>query len=96
MLDAGVRLWATVTRLTSGRSHLGLRDRADLREAALGAITALNGREAEGGGCVTQEVAQAMFVGLVAWLARNGIDNTTLAVWLDESWTDRERARSKQ
>lgn len=92
-LDAGVRLWAVVTRLTTGRAGLGLRDRADLREAALAALAAINGRDAPGETRVGPDVARAMFVGLVTWLARRGVDNATLAAWLDESWTDREQAR---
>ena len=91
--DAGVRLWAVVTRLTSSRSQLGLRDRADLRLAALGAIAAINGRPPEAGERIGRDEARAVFTAIAVELARAGIDNADLAAWLDESWADRRLAR---
>lgn len=92
-LDAGLRLWAVVMDLTGGRSGLGRRARIELREAAIMAIAALTGRGGATLGRLPEATARAMFFGLVAALARTGIDNQQLAAWLDESWADREQAR---
>lgn len=92
IVDAGVQLWATVTGLCR-RPGLSPKQKLELKAVALGAIAAMNGRPAAPAARLDRETARVAFTSLAEELARGGIENRDLAVWLEESWTDRERAR---